>query len=77
MVIVFVYRIGRRVPAARSRVHNGIVIAIGRYGSGRIHRGSSRSISWFTIQRIPVKFQSRVSASFRKFHAEVSIAKCS
>ena len=44
-----------RIPTTRSRVNNGVVIAVGRVRAGRVHRWTGRYVAWFghSIQRIP------------------------
>ena len=44
---------GSGVAAARTRVDDGVVVAVGRVGSGRVHGATGRDVAGFaTVERV-------------------------
>ena len=54
MMMVMLLVRGPGVTAARSRVHDRVVIAVGGDGARRVHRRAARRVARFAVQRVSV-----------------------
>lgn len=54
-MVVMLLVTGAGVPAARPRVDDRVVVAVGRDRAGRVHRGAARGVAGLAVQRVPAQ----------------------